>query len=210
MNLNLLYGPPCSGKTTLAKRMIEERNIDYLSIGELSRGEIKKGSSLGRRLKKYIEDVKEYPPELVMSLIDNHILGLNKKTDDRIVFIDGFPKYNREAIVFKKLLLEHHIMINTIFVIKLGLRDVVKRSGQRRICINCLGQFDLERCPRCDSFLVKRDDDDVKLITRRYFDYKRDLNNVLKILHEVSGGVVFLGGGKNIVHNLKILKSKIN
>ena len=43
-----LFGPPCAGKGTQAKRIVKQYNLAHLSTGDMIRKEIAAGSELGK------------------------------------------------------------------------------------------------------------------------------------------------------------------
>ena len=79
--LNLIFlGPPGAGKGTQARMIQEKYSIPQISTGDLMRNEISSGSSLGIRLKSFIESGGLVPNELTLSILLNRI----KKDDCKI------------------------------------------------------------------------------------------------------------------------------
>jgi adenylate kinase family enzyme len=78
MNIILLYGPPASGKTTLAKGISNNFDISYLSVGQITRREIANKTDVGHRLKKYLDDVVEYPVEFIGDIVEKELDSLKK------------------------------------------------------------------------------------------------------------------------------------
>jgi adenylate kinase len=186
MNIILLYGPPASGKTTLAKGISNNFDISYLSVGQITRREIANKTDVGHRLKKYLDDVVEYPVEFIGDIVEKELDSL-KKSGVNTVLLDGFPKYFWEAEKFLNILKKLNLTINKIIIINLTYDDICKRASNRRICLKCLKEYNLSNtgsiiCPECGNELVLREDDSAFVLKRRYGDHVFSLEKTLKVL----------------------------
>ena len=60
----IIFGPPGSGKGTQAKLMAKDLRIKHISTGDILREEIEKNSSVGKKIKKFIEKGELAPIDL--------------------------------------------------------------------------------------------------------------------------------------------------
>lgn len=63
--------------------------VCHLSTGDMLRAEINSGSSLGREVKKIVDEGKLVSDDLVVSMIDSN---LDKPECKRGFLLDGFPR----------------------------------------------------------------------------------------------------------------------
>ncbi|TRZ52737.1 hypothetical protein D4R99_02225, partial [bacterium] len=194
----LLYGPPASGKSTVAKKISEKIGSVYVSIGQITRSEIAKKSEKGLLLKKYLDDVVEYPIELISSVVEDRLNELQTKEYNGFI-LDGFPKYEWEATHFLKMVKNLSLKIDGVVVIDVPLGEIIKRASGRRICQSCLKEYDMfvsniVRCPECMRDLSTREDDTVEVLERRYNDYSQSIKQTIKVLGNNCGKVIVVDG----------------
>lgn len=181
----LLYGPPASGKSTVAKEVSDQTGISYLSVGDMTREEISSKSKRGLRLQKYLDEVVEYPVELISEVVEERIV---KAIQSETSFIlDGFPKYPGEATAFVSLMEKHKFKIDAIAIIEIPFQEALIRAASRRICTECLLQTTIDdqnicTCDSCGGSLIIRDDDRPEVLERRYQDYDNSIRETLAIL----------------------------
>ena len=65
----LLIGAPGAGKGTQATRLAERFNIEHISSGDLLRQHVKDQTSLGQRIKEYVDAGDLVPDALVMDML---------------------------------------------------------------------------------------------------------------------------------------------
>jgi adenylate kinase len=197
--VNLLYGPPASGKSSVAKEICATRNIEYLSVGDITRREIASGSPRGQELEDCLNRVIEYPVELITSVVEERIIQtLNNGLD---FILDGYPKYPWEAEAFLGLLERSNLRIRLIIVIDIPLEEAIKRVAERRICQNCLSQTDIktnpgDNCIKCGGALIIREDDRPEILRRRYGDYESTIDSTLKILYGHYKSLIRINGSQ--------------
>ena len=65
----IIFGAPGAGKGTQSDKMIEKYGLGHISTGDVLRDQIKKGTELGKTAKKYIDDGKLIPDELMVDIL---------------------------------------------------------------------------------------------------------------------------------------------
>ncbi len=167
--VHILYGPPGSGKTT-AIEGIDGQEIDYVSVGALFRNELRQDTALSKRMRAYLETVREYPRCIMSRIIER---SLSSCVAENIVF-DGFPKWPRELKILDDMLNSRpDIIPGTVAVFDVDLEQASQRVSSRRICQKCDMQApDMITCVRCGSNTVTaRTDDELVSFQRRFTDY---------------------------------------
>ena len=133
----IFLGPPGAGKGTAASRIAPKLGIPHISTGDLFRKNIKEGTSIGIKAKKYMDEGKLVPDEVVMWMVEERI----KKDDCKGGFIlDGVPRTINQAEILENITDIDH-------VINLSITDkmVIRRNSARLSCppngYNCSRQF---------------------------------------------------------------------
>lgn len=183
------FGPPGSGKGTLAEKLVEEYGFRVLSTGNLCRKHISLGTQFGKMLNEYIKNGQLIPDDLVTKMViewieDEAQLG-------HPVILDGFPRTQGQAEKFLDFL--HASKLNKVFrvvLIELSVDEIVRRLSRRLVCENrnCQKIFQMVSeaegvCNVCGGQLIKRDDDQEAVVRERlklYPAYRDDLLNFYK------------------------------
>jgi adenylate kinase len=196
-NIYLLYGPPGSGKSTLAKDVSQNTGLMYISVGQLTRAEIATGSEVGKALKKCLDDVVEYPVDLISGVIDKSLR--QTRTNGGNFLIDGFPKYEEEANQFLLMVDSNNWIVPSIFVVKLPFENSLERVANRRICLSCQSQVTVavngdKLCTSCGGELTVRDDDKPENLWRRYNDFVNSIEGIMQQLKVTDASIFALDG----------------
>jgi adenylate kinases len=101
MKYYLLFGPPGAGKGTQAQLMVDEYNFHHVSTGNLLRNEIAKGTELGLKAKKLIDNGNFVDDSIVVQMIENEIEN-NPKVNGFL--FDGFPRTITQANMLDEIL----------------------------------------------------------------------------------------------------------
>lgn len=197
--LNLIFlGPPGAGKGTQARMIQEKYSIPQISTGDLMRNEISSGSSLGERVKSYINSGGLVPDELTLSILLNRI----SKDDCKNGFLlDGFPRTTGQAEALEKALVEKNSELSGVIALDVEDSELIGRLADRRICKNCSESYHLQfkkpavegKCDHCGGELFQRHDDSEEVIKNRlkvYHDQTAplvDFYSVRKKLHKIDG-----------------------
>jgi len=173
----ILLGPPGSGKGTQAQKMVERYHIPQISTGDMLRGAVKEQTPLGVEAKRYMDQGKLVPDEVVVGIVRERL----KESDCKGGFIlDGFPRTVPQAEALDSTLGEMKREINHVVSIEVPNEELVKRLTGRRTCRSCGAMyhlmFDPPRqegvCDKCGGELYQRDDDQEETIRARLQVYE--------------------------------------
>jgi adenylate kinase len=88
----LLIGAPGAGKGTQAERLAARFGIAHISSGDLLRQHVRDGTSLGQRVKSYVDHGDLVPDALVMDMLRKPVLAAASG-----YVLDGFPRTVEQA-----------------------------------------------------------------------------------------------------------------
>jgi adenylate kinase len=209
MNLVIL-GAPGAGKGTQAKAISENFDIPHISTGDILRDEIKKGSELGKKAVRFVESGKLVPDKIIIKMMKK-IIG-NSRTKDGFI-IDGFPRNLKQAKMFSSVLDQLGIKLDKVINILVDKNEVIERLSNRRTCSVCKSIFSENgnehdgRCPKCGGKLVKRKDDDTKVIKRRLEVYEEETGPLAEFYAEKGLLINVNGSGTKKEITERILES---
>lgn len=173
----ILLGPPGAGKGTQAVVLAEKYDVEHISTGDIFRELIKNNSSLGLKIKRYVETGALIPDDIVVEVVVNKIKGLDY---NKGFILDGFPRTLSQAEMLDKTLFELGISIDKVFYFDTSEDVIIKRLSGRRICKNCGANYHLVNmppkkpgiCDLCGGELYQRKDDEPQTIHNRLNVYK--------------------------------------
>ncbi|XP_067640213.1 GTP:AMP phosphotransferase AK3, mitochondrial-like isoform X3 [Eurosta solidaginis] len=84
----VILGAPASGKGTISKRIVDRFGFVHISPGDMLRLHVLHGSDLGKKAKKYMDEGKLVPDEIVMKCV----LGRITEVGNKSWMLDGFPR----------------------------------------------------------------------------------------------------------------------
>ena len=182
MNL-ILFGPPGAGKGTQAQYLVRKYSYFQLSTGNLLRREIENKTSVGNEISELIGRGEMVTDDIVNNLILNVIK--NDKYKNKIIF-DGYPRNIYQAKNLKKILNENNQKIDLIVFLNVKKDEIIKRIENRIVCNKCNNTFnkfidniEIQNHKCGQDHMVKRSDDDVKTILKRYDTYMKITEPVL-------------------------------
>lgn len=175
----VLIGPPGSGKGTQAKRLAERLGYFHLSTGDILREAVKEGTPLGLEAKKYMEEGKLVPDEVVIGIVKER---LSSPDCEKGVVFDGFPRTLSQAEALDRIFNELGKRLDLVVEIEVSEEEVLKRLTGRRTCRNCGAMyhvlFDPPKvegiCDKCGGPLYQREDDKEEVIRERLRVYRKD------------------------------------
>ena len=127
--LNLiLFGPPGAGKGTQAEILEREHGLKKLSTGDMLRAEVEQGTELGREARRYMDEGKLVPDELLVSMIRERI----KQPDCANGFIlDGFPRTQAQAAALERMLKENGFHLDAVIALEVDEEELIGRVIKR-------------------------------------------------------------------------------
>ena len=85
----LLIGAPGAGKGTQAEKLSTRFNIAHISSGDLLRQHVREQTTLGQRLKEYVDAGDLVPDALVMDMLRKPVVAASEAGG---YVLDGFPR----------------------------------------------------------------------------------------------------------------------
>jgi adenylate kinase len=176
----VLIGCPGAGKGTQAKKLSKHYNIAHISTGDLLRDQIKRGTELGIKVSKIMDEGGLVSDDIVAAMLAERI----KEPDCANGYIlDGYPRNVSQAEGLNAITggLDKVICINVDDAV------IVDRMTGRRGCPKCGSMFHIKYnppkaegvCDACGEKLIQRKDDNEETVKNR-----------LKVYHETTAPVI--------------------
>lgn len=89
----LILGAPASGKGTISSRIVKKYTIEHVSSGDKLREHIEKQTELGKEVKKYLNEGKLVPDNVMIKFMITELGKVNNKS----WLLDGFPRTVAQA-----------------------------------------------------------------------------------------------------------------
>ncbi len=156
----ILFGPPGSGKGTQAARVADKYKLLHLSTGDMLREELRRESPLGKEAKRFIDEGRLVPDEVIIGMISDKIDATSSAVKGYL--FDGFPRTQAQAEALDNLLSLKHTGISVVLAL-----DVSEEEITRRI----LGRGESSG---------RTDDRDESIIRNRFQVYKKETEPVAK------------------------------
>lgn len=168
----ILLGAPGAGKGTQAEMLMKLYNIPTISTGNIFREHISNNTELGQQAKKYMDEGKLVPDELVIELVKDRL----KKDDCKVgMILDGFPRTIPQAEALDVMLAELDMPIDKVIDVEVPDQVIIDRMSGRTVCPSCGASyhnlFKIEKvagvCNECTTQLVQREDDKEETVKKR-------------------------------------------
>ncbi len=181
----ILLAAPGAGKGTQAEKLSEHFGIPTISTGAILRKNIQEGTELGKLAKKYIDDGKLIPDDVMIKVMDSRLAEDDCKNG---FILDGFPRTLTQAQELDK----SHIKIDCVLNLNVADEAIINRLSGRLECSKCAATFHkIYRKPKtegvcdlCGGKLVTRADDTPVTVKSRLSTYHTQTEPLLKFYKE--------------------------
>ena len=188
----ILLGAPGVGKGTQAKFICNRFAIPQISTGDMLRESVRDGSSLGRKVKKVMDQGALVTDDVIIDLVKDRI----KKDDCKQGYLfDGFPRTIPQA----EALAQQNIQIDSVIEIKVEDDQIIDRLAGRRVHRTSGRTYHITNNPpkrkNLDDLtgepLIQRDDDKEDTIKQRLEVYRNQTEPLVNFYQKMhKGGVI--------------------
>ena len=205
----LLLSLPGAGKGTQSAFLVEKYNFQYISIGSILREKAKTDQSIAKIQKagKLISD------DRIRQLLKDELMKIGRAQN---VLIDGYPRNNQQLKYLLDLQKELKLPDFLLVYLKADPKIILKRLEKRLICPKCKNipdfnskSFREKFCQKCKVRLVKRIDDDPKIVRKRIREDNVRQKPILKYFAE-KNQIIYVNGNQNIAATSNELIKKLN
>lgn len=178
----ILLGPPGAGKGTVGQRWAAEWGWQYIATGDLLREAVRRQTPLGLQAKAFMERGELVPDEVMDGIVEEALQGA-----DRPLLLDGYPRTVAQAEALTDMARRLNWKVQKVVLLQVGDAELIDRLSARRVCPHCQAIYNLrsnppkddERCDRCGTALVHRDDDKPDVIEQRLTVYRKQTQPVV-------------------------------
>jgi len=177
MRMNIvLLGAAGAGKGTQAAKLVEAYGLTHISTGDIFRKNVTEGTELGREAKRYMDEGKLVPDDVVIAMVKDRLSQPDCETG---FMLDGFPRTLPQAEALDVALDSMGKKLDSVVSIEVPREVLMGRLTSRRQCRQCgriynvLGEMpEVDGvCGSCGGEVYQRDDDTVEAATKRLNDY---------------------------------------
>ena len=176
----IIFGPPGSGKGTYASRLKSRLGVHVIATGDIFREILKEDSTLGRKVKGYVEKGLLVPDDIVIDVLKQHLSQVPTQTG---FILDGYPRTIEQAQALEKI-----VKIDVVLLQMVPDWIIIERLSSRRICRNCGAVYNIRFlkpkvdgiCDKCGGSLYQRLDDKPAVIKRRVQVYQEQTSPILQ------------------------------
>ncbi len=180
----IIFGPPGSGKGTYASRLQGKLDADVISMGDIFREIMKENTSLGKKVKGFVEKGQLVPDEVVIEVLKQR---LAKVSSSKGFILDGFPRTIDQAKALEKI-----TGIGAVILLTVPDWIIIERLSTRRICKSCGEVYNVRYlkpkvegvCDKCGGQLYQRSDDTTEVIKDRIKVYEKQTQPILQYYKE--------------------------
>jgi len=180
----IIFGAPGSGKGTYASRLQSRLGIDVIAMGDIFREIMEENTSLGRKVKGYVEKGLLVPDNVVVEVLKQRLAKIPK---GKGFILDGYPRNLDQAKALEGL-----TKIDVIIQLTVPDWIIIERLSARRICKNCGEVYNIRYlkpkvdmiCDKCGGPLYQRPDDMPEVIKKRIEVYEQQTQPILQYYRE--------------------------
>ncbi|XP_055386920.1 adenylate kinase 4, mitochondrial [Condylostylus longicornis] len=174
----VILGPPAAGKGTISRRILKKFNCDHVAPGDILRLHIEKNTRLGQQAKRYLQEGKLVPDDLVIKLVSSSI----NEIGNRSWLLDGFPRTEQQARI-----LQHSDPVEFVINLKVSTQLIIDRAKNRWVHLPSGRAYNIgfnePKIPFKDDLtgedLIQREDDKPEVLEKRLDIYWKTMQPVL-------------------------------
>ncbi|MBM3894051.1 adenylate kinase [Candidatus Dependentiae bacterium] len=182
------FGPPGTGKGTVAREAVRTLGFSMVSTGEMLRAEVASGSDLGLFIQQTVSRGGLVSDDIVAKIVFNAL----SNSVGSVFILDGYPRNESQAEDFlNEFSKKFPSVVFKVVYFSLSSDEIRRRLSARLICQNkrCQQTYSqlihhLRRegfCDACDSALMRRSDDAGDIVLERLGEYEKHANGVLDV-----------------------------
>jgi adenylate kinase len=145
---------------------------------------MKEDSSLGRKVKRFVEKGQLVPDGVVIQVLKQRLAGTQSKEG---FILDGFPRTIEQANALQKI-----TNIDAVILLTVPEWITIERLSSRRICKKCGEVYNIRylrpkiegMCDKCGGQLYQRSDDMPEVIRKRIGVYESQTEPILKFYRD--------------------------
>ena len=127
----ILFGPPGCGKGTQSALIAEKYKLKHISTGDILRNEIELKTELGLSAKKFVNEGKLVPDEVIIDMLMNAIKTV--ETAHKGVLLDGFPRTTAQAEALEQKLASSNKQTNVLIDLIVDEQELINRMLLRGV-----------------------------------------------------------------------------
>jgi len=206
----LFLGAPGSGKGTQAQEISKECGFVHISTGDILREEVQNMTDLGKKAKKFMDEGKLVPDELLLELVSSRI-----KIATAGYVLDGYPRNINQAISLDKMVQDLGKPLKYAIFLDVPEEELITRLTLRRMCPSCNSIYHLKYfppkkdniCDKCGVELYQREDDKKEVVQKRLEVYNTSTRPLIEFYEEknILRHIVGLGTKEEIKNQILLI-----
>lgn len=200
--LFVFFGPPGSGKGSLAQLCIQQLGWRQLSTGNLCRQHIENRTEIGLEIDFTIKSGKLVSDSLITRMVEGWFNEC--ELDQNPVILDGYPRTLTQAQALSNLI-DKKLSFVQLRVVNFVISDerVIDRLIKRYICKNqtCQAVYSLAgdaslapksnlTCNSCSVGLIRRKDDEPETIRKRLLAYHEHAKHLIMYYENMTQPII--------------------
>lgn len=124
----IIFGPPGTGKGTMAQKLAQEYGLRHISTGDIIRKNQQEKTKIGQLADKIVNDGNLLPDDIVNEMIKQELIDDTKSTG---FIFDGFPRTAGQAKMLDQFLNSRGTPVTTVIHLNTPKWVVIERIVKR-------------------------------------------------------------------------------